>query len=66
LGSLTAEGRAAHLAIARGTLAQQIGKQAAAGQTARLRLARTPGALALGNSSAKHQAWLQCLSGKES
>ena len=66
LGSLAAEGRAANLAMARGTLAQRCSEQAAAGQTARLRAARTPRAVAHASSSAKHRAWLQRMSGKES
>ncbi len=51
--ALIAEGQAAHLAVARGTLAPRGGEQAAEGLTARLRLRTAPhgepiGRLALG------------------
>jgi hypothetical protein len=41
-GALIAEGQAAHLALARGTWAQNDGEQAAEGLTARLSLRSAP------------------------
>jgi hypothetical protein len=46
-GALTAFGRAPNLALACGVLAPLDGKQAAAGQTARLRLSEAPDGAAI-------------------
>jgi hypothetical protein len=53
--ALTAAGRAAHKAMARGTLAPRLNEQAAEGQTAQLSTATTPRCATRGHASAKHQ-----------